>query len=183
MTASADSGSLRVGLYTSSLPQSHAKPPGVDVFVDRLGEQLARRGHHVEMVTYSPPAAARRYQLRELRPGSTATSRLLRLTAAPLRLNTLDTSGLDVLHLHGDDWFYLRRHLPTVRTLHGSALYEARHATSARRRAVQYVTYGLERAAARLATGSYGVNPGSRRRIGTHRLPSPRRRSPGRLEG
>jgi phosphatidyl-myo-inositol alpha-mannosyltransferase len=30
--------------------------------------------------------------------------------------------GFDVLHLHGDDWFYLRRTLPTVHTLHGSAL-------------------------------------------------------------
>src|SRR5262249_19792519 len=71
----------------------------------------------------------------------------------------LDVTRLDVLHLHGDDWFFLRRTVPTVRTLHGSAFYEARHATSARRRAVQYVTYGLEHLAAGLATGSYGVNP------------------------
>lgn len=150
---------LRIGIYTSSLPQSHAKPPGVDVFVDRLGERLARRGHHVEMLTYSPPGEPRSYHLRELRPGSTATSRLQRLAVAPLRLNALDTSPLDVLHLHGDDWFYVRRAVPTVRTLHGSAFYEARHATSARRRTVQYLTYGLERLSARLATRSYGVNP------------------------
>ncbi|MBV9605255.1 MAG: glycosyltransferase family 4 protein [Solirubrobacterales bacterium] len=159
MTAREETAALRIGLYTSSLPQSHAKPPGVDVFVDRLGERLARRGHHVDVLTYSPPGAPRSYHLRSLRPASSATSRVRRLAVAPLRLNALDTSRLDVLHLHGDDWFYLRRQLPTVRTLHGSALYEARHATSARRRTVQYLTYGLERLAGRLATGSYGVNP------------------------
>ena len=152
-------GPLHVGLYTSSLAQSHAKPPGVDVFVDRLGEQLARRGHFVVMFTYSPPAAQRSYELRHLTPSTTATSRLRRTFIAPIRLNWLDTSALDVMHLHGDDWFWLRRQLPTVRTFHGSALYEARHAHRARRRVGQYVTYGLELAASRLATQSYGVTP------------------------
>ena len=42
---------------------------------------------------------------------------------------------------------------------HGSAFYEARFATRTRRRVSQYVTYGLELLADRLATGSYGVNP------------------------
>jgi len=159
MTAFAGASPLRIGLYTSSLPQSHAKPPGVDVFVDRLGEQLARRGHHVQMITYSPAGEPRTYELSRLEPACTATSRLRRLTVAPLRLNALDTGGLDVLHLHGDDWFYFRRRVPTIRTLHGSALYEARHATRGLRRAAQYVTYGLERVSLALATASYGVNP------------------------
>jgi glycosyltransferase involved in cell wall biosynthesis len=151
---------LSIGLYTSSLAQSHRKPPGVDVFVDRLAERLAHRGHDVSLFTYSPPAASRSYRLRELQPDSTATSRLRRMLVAPTRLNTLDTSGLDILHLHGDDWFYVRRRVPTLRTFHGSALHEARHATRARRRAAQYVTYGLELLASRLATRSYGVIPG-----------------------
>ncbi len=57
-----------------------------------------------------------------------------------------------MLHLHGDDWFYLRRTVPTVRTLHGSALYEARHATSMKRRLSQYIVYPLEHLSVRLAT-------------------------------
>jgi glycosyltransferase involved in cell wall biosynthesis len=81
------------------------------------------------------------------------------MAIAPARLNRLDTSDLDVLHLHGDDWFYLRRRVATVRTFHGSALYEARFATRARRQVSQYVTYGLELIAGRLATSTYGVNP------------------------
>jgi glycosyltransferase involved in cell wall biosynthesis len=82
------------------------------------------------------------------------------MLVAPAKLNALDTTGIDVLHLHGDDWFYVRRRVPTVRTFHGSALFEARTATRARRRASQYVTYGLELSASRLATRSYGVIPG-----------------------
>ena len=159
MTQPDRSEPLRIGLFTSSLPQSHRKPPGVDVFVYLLGEQLARRGHHVVMFTYSPPAAVRGYVLHALEPASTATSRLRRMVLAPMRLNSLDTSGLDVLHLHGDDWFYVRRRVATVRTLYGSALYEARYATRARRRVGQYLTHGLELLAARLATRCYGISP------------------------
>jgi glycosyltransferase involved in cell wall biosynthesis len=153
-------GALRLGLYTTSLPQSDRKPGGADVFVDRLADHLARRGHDVTVFSYSPLPSARGYRLRPLSPALTATSRPRRLLVAPARLNTVDTSGLDVLHLHGDDWFYVRRRVPTVRTFHGSAFYEARYATRARRRASQYLTYGLELVAARLATRSYGVTPG-----------------------
>jgi glycosyltransferase involved in cell wall biosynthesis len=131
----------------------------VDVFVDQLGERLAQRGHRVVMFSYTPPGPSRSYEHRTLTPPSTARSRLRRMLVAPLRLNWLDTSGLDVLHLAGDDWFYVRRRVATVRTLYGSAYYEARYATRARRRVSQYVTYGLEVLADRLATASYGINP------------------------
>jgi glycosyltransferase involved in cell wall biosynthesis len=163
----AGSHPLRIGLYTSSLPQSHRKPPGVDVFVDRLAEHLACRGHHVTVFSYSPAADQRSYELRTLSPENIATSNLRRMLIAPIRLNMIDTSGLDLLHLHGDDWFYLRRPVPTVRTFHGSAIYEARYATRARRRAWQYATYGLEIAASRIATRAYGVIPGDGPGYGT----------------
>lgn len=155
-----DPGMLRIGFYTSSLPQSHRKPPGVDVFVDRLAEHLARRGHEVTLFSYSRAAEPRSYELRTLSPENIATSNLRRMLIAPVRLNMIDTSGLDILHLHGDDWFYLRRHLPTVRTLYGSAVYEARYAARMRRRVWQYATYGLEIAASRIATRAYGIIPG-----------------------
>ena len=156
----ADHPPLRIGFASSSLPEPQRKPGGADVHVDRLAEQLARRGHDVCVFTYSPRPADRSYRLHRLEPASTTTSKTRRLVAAPLRLNTLDASGLDVLHLHGDDWFYIRRPLPTVRTFYGSALYEARHATRARRRASQYATYALELLSSRLATASYGIIPG-----------------------
>jgi glycosyltransferase involved in cell wall biosynthesis len=67
---------------------------------------------------------------------------------------------MDVLHLHGDDWLMFHRALPTVRTLYGSAGFEARHATSLKRRAFQTVIAGLEYVSARLATLCYGIGPG-----------------------
>jgi phosphatidyl-myo-inositol alpha-mannosyltransferase len=150
---------VRIGLYTSTLPQADRKPGGADVYVDRLAERLARRGHQVKMFTYTEPVGSRSYELQQLEPMASVNSRVRRMLVAPARLNALDTSGLDVLHLHGDDWFYLRRRLPTVRTFHGSALYEARHAQRSVRRLSQYATYALELSASRQATSAYGVNP------------------------
>jgi glycosyltransferase involved in cell wall biosynthesis len=101
------------------------------------------------------------YRHRPLLPKGFADSQLARLTTVPVMLNWTDTSGLDLLHLHGDDWFYVRRPLPTVRTFHGYAPCEARHGTRLRLRARQLVTYPLEAAASRLATTSYAVTEGS----------------------
>jgi phosphatidylinositol alpha-mannosyltransferase len=75
----------------------------------------------------------------------------------PMRLNFIDFSDFDVLHLHGDDWFLVRRPLPTIRTLHGSALLEARTAQNWRRKLFQYAAYPLEHLSARLATVHVGV--------------------------
>jgi glycosyltransferase involved in cell wall biosynthesis len=153
------SESLRIGHYTSALPEAQRKPGGVDVAVDRLAERLAQRGHKIVMFSYSLPEGERSYELRKLAPTSTATSRLRRMFVAPARLNSLDTSDLDVLHLHGDDWFYVHRSIPTVRTFYGSCLYEAQHAVRARRRVAMYTAYVLELLSSRLATRSYGLLP------------------------
>jgi phosphatidylinositol alpha-mannosyltransferase len=87
------------------------------------------------------------------------TGKIRRILVAPVRLNTVDFSGFDVLHLHGDDWFYLRRRLPTVRTFYGSAFYEAVTAESMKRRISQGLVFPLEILAARLATRSYSLVP------------------------
>jgi glycosyltransferase involved in cell wall biosynthesis len=69
--------------------------------------------------------------------------------------------------LHGDDWLYVRRSLPTVRTFYGSALDEARTATRWRRRYGQLVFFALELLASRMATTTYGLIPGDGRWYGT----------------
>jgi phosphatidyl-myo-inositol alpha-mannosyltransferase len=93
-------------------------------------------------------------------PRSTATRQLRRLVVAPARLNRVSFGNADVVHLHGDDWFYLRRRHPTVRTLYGSALYEMRHATRARRMMSQAAIVPLEALSCLLATRAYGMIPG-----------------------
>jgi glycosyltransferase involved in cell wall biosynthesis len=92
--------------------------------------------------------------------GRAQLGKVERMFAVPARLNSITFDDVDVLHLHGDDWFFVRRDLPTVRTLYGSAWYEARTATSGKRRASQYAHAALELASARLATGAYGLGPG-----------------------
>ena len=158
---------MRIGFFNSSLPEAARKPGGVDMHLHRLANALQASGHEVTFFTYAsaPPDAS--YSTVRLRPHRFAHSMLARATAVPLMLNTLDTDGLDVLHLHGDDWFYLRRRVPTVRTFYGSALDEARQATRLRRRLSQYVTYGLELLSSRLATATYSLIPGDENAYGT----------------
>jgi phosphatidylinositol alpha-mannosyltransferase len=137
------------------LPEPDRKPGGVDVFVDSLANRLAWRGLAVTVFSYSSAPRGSAYGYVRLSPAAYAHSKLARLTLVPLALNRLETSALDVLHLHGDDWFFTSRHVPTVRTFHGSALHEARTATGMKRRLSQTVTFGLEIVASRLATASY----------------------------
>jgi glycosyltransferase involved in cell wall biosynthesis len=61
-------------------------------------------------------------------------------------------SDADVVHFHGDDWFALRRPRASVRTLYGSALREAQHATRLSRRTLQYMLVGAERLSTRRAS-------------------------------
>lgn len=149
-------------MFHATLPVPGQKPCGVDVFVHRLAQTLAARDNRVRVYSYSEAPADASYEHARLEwPGQ--PTKLGRIFMTPLYLNAINTGGLDVLHLHGDDWFYVRRTVPTVRTFHGSALYEARYATSKRRRMSQALIFGLEMMAARLATSSYTVGTGRRR--------------------
>ena len=154
---------MRIGLFHASLPGPGRKPSGVDVAVHQLANALARTGgDHVTVLSLSPPPPDAAYRHRQLFAGrgGAVRGKLGRLTLLPAALNRLGLGeGLDVLHLHGDDWFYVHRTCPTVRTLHGSALHEARTATSLKRQVAQRAVYGLEHLAARLATLSLGVGP------------------------
>jgi len=117
---------------------------------------LVDRGHDVFLYSFAaqaPPDA--RYVLRRVGYSGIAARRLSRLLVCPALLNRLNPADLDVLHLHGDDWFYLRRVVPTVRTFHGSALSESRSATRWQRSLVMAMVFPGELLASRLATASY----------------------------
>jgi hypothetical protein len=119
----------------------------------------------VTVFSFSPSPVDADYETVTLGPASVGNRTWLRLTAAPLLLNRLNAVGSDVLHLHGDDWFYVRRRsVATVRTFYGSALAEARFATSPLRAATQVVLFPLEVLASKLATAAYGFGPGNDRR-------------------
>jgi phosphatidyl-myo-inositol alpha-mannosyltransferase len=148
---------MRIAMYHFSLPQPGRKPGGVEVFVDRLADAMVGRGHEVEVLTYSPAPEKALYRTRRLRPHSTEHRRFLRQYGSPWLMNFQSFDGFDVAHFHGDDWFFLRRRIPVVRTFHGSALLEALSAVSNMRRLDKALVFPLELLAARLATSSYGV--------------------------
>lgn len=149
---------LEIAMYTSSLPEPGRKPGGVDVLILRVANHLVRRGHRVRIYSYAPTADGLEAELVSLRPARIRYASLGRMLVLPALLNRVDFRG-DVLHLHGDDWFFLRRQMPTVRTFYGSARDESRTATSLKRRASQAVLYRLELLAARQATTTYSLMP------------------------
>ncbi|MDP9224125.1 MAG: glycosyltransferase family 4 protein [Actinomycetota bacterium] len=154
---------MRIGMFTTSLPEPDRKPGGVDILIDRLANNLVAFGHQVTVFTYSPAPPDAAYRVRQLEPADWRHRKVSRMFKVPLALNPLDVSGLDVLHLHGDDWFYVRRRVPTVRTFYGSALNELRTATRWRRRGSQAMVFAFELLSARLATATYGLIPGDGR--------------------
>lgn len=153
---------MKIALFHSTLPSPDRKVGGVEAVVHRLGNALARRDEHsvtVFSLTDCPPEADYRHvQLYVERPALWKQP-LLRWFVLPLLLNRHSFRDYDVLHLHGDDWFFWRRSLPTVRTLHGSALHEARTASSWKRWLAQHLLYPLEHLSARLATLPLAVGP------------------------
>lgn len=129
------------------------------MFVHRLANRLTVRGHDVTVLTFGLRPDDAHYRVMKVGSSWLGTRRVARLTLAPIVLNRVPQAGFEVLHLHGDDWFLLPRRVATVRTLYGSALFEARTATTMRRRISQATVYPLEIVASRLATASFDIGP------------------------
>ncbi len=157
---------MRIAFFITSLPEPHRKTGGVEAHVHRLAERLAGRGHELVMFTFSPPLENSAYRHVQLQPAGLRDRKIARLTVVPALLNRI-TPDADVLHLHGDDWFYFRRTLPTVRTFYGSALWEARTAVRLRRRARCTAIFAGEILASRLANSAYDIAPGTGRAFAT----------------
>lgn len=153
---------MKIALFHTTLPEPGRKLGGVEVAVHRLANELAREpGDEVTVfsLTPCPPDASYRHVHLFPRAPWLRDNRVARLVVLPFLLNTVKLEAFDVVHLHGDDWFYVRRRPATVRTLHGSALEEARAAKSLKRRLSQYAVYPLEHLSARLAREAMAIGP------------------------
>jgi glycosyltransferase involved in cell wall biosynthesis len=141
-------------MFHTTLPEPGRKLGGVEVAVHRLSNALVQLGVPVTVASLGPAPADALYRHRRIYPRARwlRDSRTGRLAVLPALLNGLDVREHDVVHFHGDDWFALRRPRATVRTLYGTALREAQHATRTPRRTLQYLLYGAERLSHRLST-------------------------------
>jgi len=153
---------LNIAIFHVDLPSPDKKPGGVAITVHRLGNALAEIYGESNVTVFSLSEKPRNANYRHINlfpDVSWLRSRVASHLVLPLLLNLVNFEQFDVLHLHGDDWFFFRRSVPTIRTFHGSALREALSASTVKRYISQYIIYFLERMSARIATTSAAVNP------------------------
>lgn len=129
---------MRVALLQADVPP--AAPGGVGYQVSLLADSLARRGHDVTLFCTCEPPALTAYRC--VRVPLAHGGRLYRQIGVGLAFSRLDLSKFDIIHAHGDDWLFGKR--PRVRTFYGTALMEARMATSWGRRMSQLGYYPME---------------------------------------
>lgn len=151
---------MKIAILAPTLPQKNYKPGGVDVSIHRLANALSDLCDVTVFTLETPPDDAR-YNYKILFNGNRFFGRnwFGRILCWPILVNFIDFTGFNVVHLHGDDWFFINRLKPTIRTFHGSALFEAKTATSLKRKTSQYFIYILEKISNRLATTSVAISP------------------------
>jgi glycosyltransferase involved in cell wall biosynthesis len=139
---------LRIAVLSYNLPRPGFKRGGIERVAHEVADGLARRGHHVVVHTHDPRPAGASYDVAPL-PWRRFVSTWLgrRLTMGYLG-NVLALGArvgdADVIMTHGDSLLLPLRGRPLIRVMHGSALDEARTATSAGRRILQFGVYTLE---------------------------------------
>lgn len=148
--------SLRIGMVHSDLPEEGKKPGGVYVVVHELANALVRAGNFVRFYSHTVKPKDAIYEVINL-PQLTKSRRIARRLVLPFQIGSLNLSGLDILHLHGDDWAFVKRSIPTVRTFHGCALNEAKFADNLKAKLVHAAYHPLELWASKLASFSVGV--------------------------
>ncbi len=127
--------------------------------MDRLATSLANAGHDVEVISLTghPPDRPYRHKRILHKHRILLKNRFMFLFMLPIILNWKIMDRYDILHFHGSDWFYFNRRAPTMRTLYGSALWEARTALNWKRKLSQYAIYPLEHLSRRLADVSTAI--------------------------
>lgn len=153
---------MRIAIISFSLPKKNKKRAGVDVAIHRLANALAESGADVSILSsYQKPVDALYEHVQIFPwlarlPDNKFINKFVRLALFPIMLNFLDISNFDVIHLNGDDWFYLFRRKPSIRVMHGSALREFQSAKSMKRKILQLMIFPLEIVSAILATITVG---------------------------
>lgn len=151
-----------IAVFSYGLPRPGQKRGGIEQVAHDLANALADRGHAVTVFTYDPAPPDARYSTKPLPFRSFVSTWLgLRLTMGylgNLMAVCVNYSGFDVIIAHGDSLLLPLTGKPVIRVMHGSALDEARSATSFGRRAMQSGVFLQELLTARLQRGTVGVS-------------------------
>ena len=149
---------LRLAMCSYGLPVSGSKRGGIERAAHTLANGLARRGHEVIVLTHDPKPADALYQTAALPWKSFVNTWLGRRLTMGYLGNILtvlpDYRQFDAVITHGDSLLAPLIRRPVLRVMHGSALGEARSATSIGRFLLQLGVYAQELAT---ACGQRGV--------------------------
>lgn len=153
----AESRRLRIAMVSYYLPSG--SKTGVGYQAHAIANELADRGHEVDMFSPCPPVEGARYRHRSI-----PLDGALRTFRFALELRKLDLGSYDVLHAHGDDYWLWRRRVPAhIRTMHGSCFEEAIHIRGFKERARMVALGFSEVLASLVADRTVLVSPRTRR--------------------
>jgi glycosyltransferase involved in cell wall biosynthesis len=154
-------------MLSYGLPVEGQKRGGIERAAHTLAEGLARRDHEVVVFSHDPKPDGAAYEVREL-PWKAFVNTWggRRITMGYLG-NVLalvpDYSGFDAVIAHGDSLFVTLAGKPVLRVMHGSALGEARSATSIGRSLLQLGVYAQELLTAFVSRGVVAVSENTTR--------------------
>jgi phosphatidyl-myo-inositol alpha-mannosyltransferase len=160
---------MKIAIVAAQLPESGRKLGGVEVFIHRLANQLSSDPtNEVTVFGLNQCSFTASYQYQPLFSQLAFLKRrkLFIWFVFPWLLHFVQFKDFDVVHFFGDDWFYFFRPQPTIRTMSGSALNEARTATSLKRKIIQYLIYPLEHLSVRLSSAAVGIGTDSQKIYG-----------------
>jgi len=158
---------LRLAMVSYGLPGTGQKRGGIERAAHTLAQGLRLRGHEVVVFSHDPRPDGAAYEVRELPwKGFVATWAGRRATMGYLG-NVLavlpDYGEFDAVIMHGDSLLAPLVGKPVLRVMHGSALGEARSATSIGRRVLQMGVYLQELMTAAYQSGVVAVSESTRR--------------------
>lgn len=160
-------GRFRIAILSYGLPCPGEKRGGIEQVAHDLANALVDRGHAVTVFTYDPPPGNARYETDSLPARAFVTTWLGRRLSMGYLGNVLALGRsyreFDVVLSHGDSLLLPLAGRPIVRVMHGSALEEARAATSPGRAVLQLGVYLQELATALTQRGTVGVSANTRR--------------------
>lgn len=157
---------LRLAVFSYRLPVLSDKRGGIERAAHTLAEGLARRGHDVVVFSHDPRPEGASYEVRPLPWRAFVDTWIGRRVTMGYLGNVLALlpgyRDFDAIIAHGDSLLLPLTGKPVLRVMHGSALGEARSATSFGRRLLQLGVYGQELVTAMLQRGVVAVSENAR---------------------